>query len=59
MTNPRQLAPTVGPAYGGVEFLKGSLLGIEKFCSFPDEESRFRKICISFKLISPGLRSGI
>ena len=30
MTIPRQLAPTVGPAHGGVEFLKGSLSGIEK-----------------------------
>ena len=24
VTNPRQLAPTVGPAHGGVEFLEGS-----------------------------------
>ena len=30
MTKPRQLAPTVGPAHGGVEFLKGFFLGIEK-----------------------------
>ena len=33
MTNPRQLAPTVGPAHGGVEFLEGSLPGIEKFAT--------------------------
>ena len=26
---PRQLAPTVGPAHGGVEFLEGALLGFE------------------------------
>ena len=30
MTIPRQLAPTVGPAHGGFEFLKGSFLGFEK-----------------------------
>ena len=53
------VAPTVGLAHGAVEFLKGSLSGIEKFAVFPDEESRFRKIYISFKFISPGLRSGI
>ena len=34
MTNTRQLAPTVGLAHGGVEFLKGSLLGTEKFIIF-------------------------
>ena len=31
VTIPRQLAPTVGPAHGGVEFLEGSLSGIEEF----------------------------
>ena len=31
MTIPRQLAPTMGPVHDGVEFLKGSLTGIEKF----------------------------
>ena len=30
VTIPRQLAPTVGLAHGDVEFLKGSLLRIEK-----------------------------
>ena len=30
MTIPRQLAPTVGLAHGGVEFLEGFLSGIEK-----------------------------
>ena len=31
MTKPRQLAPTVGLALGGVEFSKGSLPGIEGY----------------------------
>ena len=30
MTNPRQLAPTVGPTHGGIEFLEGAFLGFEK-----------------------------
>ena len=30
MTTPRQLEPVVGLAHGGVEFLKGFLLGIKK-----------------------------
>ena len=34
MLIPRQLAPTLGLAHGGVEFLKGSSLGIEKFAVF-------------------------
>ena len=34
MTNPRQLAPTVGPAHSGVEFLEGSLTGIKEFAIF-------------------------
>ena len=38
MTIPRQLAPTVGPAHGGVEFLEGSLLGIEGLEKISDEE---------------------
>ena len=29
--SPRQLAPTVGPAHGGFEFLKGSFLGIKGY----------------------------
>ena len=31
MTLPRQLAPTVGPAHGGFEFLKGSFKGIKGY----------------------------
>ena len=34
VTNPRQLAPTVGLAHGGVEFLKGSHLGIVELVFF-------------------------
>ena len=37
MTIPRQLAPTVGPAHGGVEFLEGTLPGIGEVCKLPDE----------------------
>ena len=33
MTIPRQLAPTVGLAHGGVEFLEGSHLGFEEFAT--------------------------
>ena len=38
VTIPRQLAPTVGPAHGGVEFLEGFLPGIEMFVIFSDKE---------------------
>ena len=38
MLIPRQLAPTVGPAHGGDEFLEGSLLGFEKLVISSDEE---------------------
>ena len=38
MTIPRQLAPTVGPAHGGVEFLKGSHLGIDELAILSDEK---------------------
>ena len=31
MTNPRQLAPTVGPAHGGFQFLKGDFAGIKGY----------------------------
>ena len=34
MTKPRQLAPTMGLAHGGDEFLKGSFLGFKKFAIF-------------------------
>ena len=31
MTIPRQLAPTMGPAHGGFEFLKGNFAGIKGY----------------------------
>ena len=31
MTIPRQLAPTVGPAHGGFEFLKGNFKGLKEY----------------------------
>ena len=31
VSTPRQLAPTVGPAHGGFEFLKGSFEGIKGY----------------------------
>ena len=31
MTIPRQFAPTVGPAHGGFEFLKGSFEGLKGY----------------------------
>ena len=52
MTNPRQLAPTVGPAHGGVEFLKGSFLGFEKFAIFWLKKSRHGKIHINSSIKS-------
>ena len=38
MTIPRQLAPTVGPAHGGVESVEGYLLGIDELAISGDEE---------------------
>ena len=38
VTKPRQLAPTVGPAHGGVVFLEGALPGIKKLAIRSDEE---------------------
>ena len=40
MTIPRQLAPTVGLARDGVEFLKGSSLQFEKVRNFPVQNQR-------------------
>ena len=44
MTIPRQLAPTVGPAHGGVEFSEGSFSGIERFMINPDDHGQSRQI---------------
>ena len=38
VTFPRQLAPTVGPAHGGDEFLEGSFLRDREVHNFLDEE---------------------
>ena len=52
VTIPRQLAPTVGPAHGGVEFLEGSFLGFEKFAIFRLNKGRRGKIHINDECIS-------
>ena len=44
MTIPRQLAPTVGPAHGGFEFLKGSFEGLKGYAVGRMTKSRRGKI---------------
>ena len=51
MTIPRQLAPTVGLAHGGVEFLEGSLTGIKKFAIFRIRKTQLGRVCINFEFI--------
>ena len=46
MTIPRQLAPTVGPAHGGFEFLKGNFEGIKGYAVGRMTKSRRGKIYI-------------
>src|SRR5215216_5164887 len=46
VTIPRQLAPTMGPAHGGFEFLKGSFLGIKGYAVGRMTKSRRGKIYI-------------
>ena len=46
MTIPRQLAPTVGPAHGGFEFLKGSFEGLEGYAVGRMTKSRRGKLYI-------------
>ena len=53
MTIPRQLAPTVGLAHGGVEFLKGSHLGFREVRKFPNEEEPVWKELDQFQIINP------
>ena len=55
VTNPRQLAPTMGRAHGGVEFLEGSLSEVEKFAISRMKKNRFGRIYISFESIGPDL----
>ena len=47
MTKPRQLAPTVGPAHGGFEFLKGSFEGIKGYAVGRMTKSRRGKLYIN------------
>ena len=46
MTITRQLAPTVGPAHGGFEFLKGSFDGIKGYAVGRMTKSRRSKLYI-------------
>ena len=46
MTIPRQLAPTVGPAHGGFEFLKGSFEGLKGYAVGRMTKSRCGKLYI-------------
>ena len=43
MTIPRQLAPTMGPAHGGLEFLKGSVKGLKGYAVGRMTKSRHGK----------------
>ena len=46
MTNPRQLAPTVGPAHGGFEFLQGNFEGIKGYVVGRMTKSRRGKLYV-------------
>ena len=46
MTIPRQLAPTVGPAHGGFEFLKGNFEGLKGYVVGRMTKSRRGKLYI-------------
>ena len=46
MTKPRQLAPTVGPAHDGFEFLKGSFEGLKGYAVGRMTKSRHGKLYI-------------
>src|SRR3989337_2180437 len=46
VTIPRQLAPTMGPAHGGFEFLKGSFEGIKGYAVGRMTKSRRGKLYI-------------
>ena len=47
MLSPRQLAPTVGTAHGGFEFLKGSFEGIKGYAVGRMTKSRHGKLYIN------------
>ena len=44
---PRQLAPTVGPAHGGFEFLKGNFEGLKGYAVGRMTKSRRSKLYIN------------
>ena len=46
MSTPRQLAPTVGPAHGGFEFLKGNFEGLKGYAVGRMPKSRRGKLYI-------------
>ena len=46
MTIPRQLVPTVGPAHGGFEFLKGNFEGLKGYAVGRMTKSRRGKLYI-------------
>ena len=46
VTIPRQLAPTVGLAHGGVEFLEGFFPGFREIHGFQMKQSRIASMCI-------------
>ena len=46
VTKPRQLAPTMGPAHGGVEFLEGALPGFQGYAIGRMTKSRRGKLYI-------------
>ena len=46
MTIPRQLAPTVGPAHGGFEFLKGNFEGLKGYAVGRMTKSRHGRLHI-------------
>ena len=46
MSSPQQLAPTMGPAHGGFEFLKGNFAGIKGYAVGRMTKSRRGKLYI-------------
>ena len=55
MTIPRQLAPTVGPAHGGFEFLKGNFEGLKGYAVGRMTKSRHGKLYIDDEGWAPRL----
>ena len=47
VTIPRQLAPTVGPAHGGFEFLKGNFEGLKGYVVGQMTKSRRGKLYVN------------